>query len=135
MPSGDGVVTGQGIHNTGDGLHHRTLGLTRAIAIYSIEARAFVHTAGTRIACVNDVLQQVLIPAGQEVSMETVASGIAIGEYKGLLALARSPAVLESWCVPIDLEKQMREMEPTFWTVPPSVTGAEGICHVVLEVG
>lgn len=98
------------------------------------ETRAVVHTSSTSVAGVDDVLEELLVPAGHEVSVAAVTSNVTVGEDKRLLALSLSPAALEFVSVPVGLVKEMRNMNPALGAVEVAVV-VLGVGHVVLEVG
>lgn len=62
--------------------------------------------------------------------METVAGGVAVGEDKGLGALALGPAAGELGSVPVDLVEEMGCVNPAGRAV-----AVGGELHVVLVVG
>ena len=98
------------------------------------ETRAVVHTKGTSVASVDDVLEELLVPASHEVSVAAVASNVTVGEDERLLALSLSPAALEFVSVPVGLVEEMRNVDPALGAVEVAVV-VLGVGHVVLEVG
>lgn len=99
------------------------------------ETGALVHTRVTSIASVNDVLEEILVPTGHEVSVGTVSGNITVGEDKGLSSLVLGPAALVGLSVKVDLEEDVRGVNPARRAVLLAVTSIGGELHVVLVVG
>lgn len=98
------------------------------------EARAVVHTGGTGVTCVDNVLKDVYVPAGHEVSVAAVTSDITVGEDKRLLALTLSPTASELVSAPVSLVEEVGNVNPALGAVQVTVV-VLGVGHVVLEVG
>lgn len=99
------------------------------------ETGALVHTRVTSIASVNDVLEEILVPTGHEVSVGTVSGNITVGEDEGLSSLVLGPAALVGLSVKVDLEEDVRGVNPARRAVLLAVTSIGGELHVVLVVG
>jgi len=96
--------------------------------------RASVHTPGTGIASVDDGLQGVGVPAGDEVGVGAEASHVAIGEDERLSLAVLGPLVVELGSVPVDLKEEMRNVDVTLGAVLETIAGILGPRHVVLVV-
>ena len=129
------VVAGQLGEGAGDLLVNE--GLNGAVAAVEAveETGALVHASVTGVAGVNDVLEEVLVPAGHEVGVAAVASHITGGEDKGLGALVLGPAALVGLGVVVDLEEDVRSVNPAGGAVLLAVAGIGGVGHVLLVVG
>jgi hypothetical protein len=121
-----GSAVGPALHNVaaGEGVHDAinllvNLGLDRALVLVQAveETGALVHALGAGIACINDVLKELLIPATKEVGVRAVSSSITVGQNKGLLVNTRGPAVLEVGSVPVDLDEQVGNVDVTLGAV------------------
>lgn len=130
-----GVVAGQLGEGAGDLLVNQ--GLDGAVAAVEAveEAGALVHAGVTGVAGVDDVLEQVLVPTGHEVGVAAVASHVASGEDEGLGALVFGPAALVGLGVVVDLEEDVRSVNPALGAVLLAVAGVGGEGHVLLVVG
>lgn len=128
------VVSGELVQFTGGLLINLRFDCAVVLVETVEKTGAVVHTQGTGVAGVDDVLQELLIPASHEVSVAAVTSNVTVGEDKGLLALSLSPAALEFVSVPVSLVEEMRDVDPALGAVEVAVV-VLGVGHVVLEVG
>jgi len=133
-PALQGVVTGESAKLAANLLVN--LGRNRAVLLVDTieEALAVIHAGSTSIAGINDVLEELLVPASQEVGVRGEAGGITVGKDEGLLANAGGPATIEERSVPVDLEEQVRNVDPALRAVNLAII-ALGVGHVVLVVG
>jgi hypothetical protein len=133
-PALQGVVTGESAKLAANLLVN--LGRNRAVLLVDTieEALAVIHAGSTSIAGINDVLEELLVPASQEVGVRGETSGVTVGKNEGLLANAGGPATIEERSVPVDLEEQVRNMDPALRAVNLAII-ALGVGHVVLVVG
>lgn len=134
-PATERVAAGKGAQLTGDVLIN--LGVDGAV--YIVEAieqtLAVVHTGGTSIASVNDVLEKLLVPTSHEIGVRSETSGVTVGENEGLAATAGGPAAIKEGSVPVRFEEQVRDVDPALRAVDLAVASVLGVGHVVLVVG
>ena len=133
-PASQGVLTGKLGQLTEDGFINCVLdsAFTRVETI--CQTCASIHTTGTSVAGVDDVLKKILIPSSHEVSVRAVSGGVTIGEDERLGALALGPAVLEERSVPVDLDEEMGYVNVACRAILVAVVVAREN-HVGFEVG
>lgn len=113
-PLTNGISSWKLAHLAKDGLGY--LVLNRAASITgdaTWDVGALLHTAVTSVAGINDGLKGLLFPAVDEISMQAVTSWVTVGKNPWGLTLAFGPSVLEFEGVPVDLEKEMGNVNGT----------------------
>jgi hypothetical protein len=133
-PSSDGVVSGQLRHGSSD--LFIKVGLDSAVNSVLDSARAFGEASMLRVTVVNNVLEEVLVPAGHEVGVRAVASGITVGENEGVLGSAAGavPLVRKFGGVPVDLEEHVGNVGVALGAVVVAFIVDSWPVHVVLVV-
>jgi hypothetical protein len=86
-------------------------------AAFAVDVGALVESGITSVAAVDQGLQFDLVPAREKVTMQSLAGRIALREHKGLRALTRSPQMGKGRCIPVYLDEDVRDMDPTHWAV------------------
>lgn len=81
------------------------------------------------------MLEEVLVPSSHEVRVTRVTSNITGGEDERLASLALGPAALEGLGVVVDLEEDVRGVNPARGAVLLAITGVGGVGGVLLVVG
>ena len=133
-PSSEGVVPWQLGHSTSDRFVDRRLNGALILVQAVGETGAVIHARGTRVASVDDVLEEGLVPAGHEVGVQAVTGSVTVGKDKGLLSFALLPAASERGRIPIGFEEQVGDVDPALGAVHLAVV-VLGPGHVVLVVG
>ena len=101
----------------------------------ALDAGAGVHALVLDIAGVDDLLEKVLVPRGEEVGVQRVASHVTVGEDEGLGLAIGCPAVVELLGVPVDFEEQAGHVDVALGAVHLAVAAGGGEGHVLLVVG
>lgn len=132
-PAGEQVLSRKGAQESRNLLGDRRVNRALFVVDTVEETLALVHTLGTSIAGVDDVLEKLSVPASQEISVQRVSSRVTVGKDKRLSALAFLPAALELGGVPVEFVEEVRRMDPSLGAVLLSVVLC-GESHVILVV-
>lgn len=137
-PRLDGVAAGQGGQGAVHVLEHGRgdLAVLAGGVAVEREVRAVLHVARVVVAVVDGGLQDADVPAVDEVAVEAVAGGVALGEDEGLVAVAGAPEGGEVGDAVDDLEEDGDEVDRVGGGAGAVVVAAAlGIGHVGLVVG
>lgn len=132
-PSRDWVVAGKLVQDAADDLVN--WGLNGALVLVLLDAGALEHTRVSGVAVVDDVLEDISVPAGHEIGVPAVSGAVTRGEDEGLGSISSMvPSVLEEGSVPVDLHEEMGHVDLILSTVLVAAVNTLGPVHVVLVV-
>lgn len=137
LPALDGVVAGKLVQLAVNLLVDRALNVARLAPIVDAanQTRAGVHTSMASVAVVNDLLKGLLVPTGNEVTVDGETSSVTVGKDKGAFLANKFLVLLEHLVsVPVGLEEDVRSVDPSLGAVVLAIARISREGHVVLVV-